>query len=367
MWADLSAGRRQFHLKRSKRKWLVCLYQRSGILERDPFASSRMHQLDSGGRLRMKAERDCVPVIFVLFTTMLFTLTACNASPEKSAQVVEPNSISESEQVNATPEQANATPGQGQTDVVRFTDPVLETIVRASIGKQSGAITMDDVKTVTRLDLSNAYQRYISDETGIHDINGLECFTSLETLDLSSHQISDITPLKGLHGLRHLILDDNPMTDISPLAGLSELRLLALSGCKAVDYSAVSSLANLQYLRLDHSTFADVAPLTSLTNLTHLYLSGCSVNNHQPLSDVYPNLVQSDFTIAYTLSELGFGRNRYENQVNFDGEEASVRINHTEWGPVPGSRWMENCVRTVFAKNGFKVDTGYYPRQDVWA
>jgi Leucine-rich repeat (LRR) protein len=153
----------------------------------------------------MKAERDCVPVIFVLFTTMLFTLTACNASPEKSAQVVEPNSISESEQVNATPEQANATPGQGQTDVVRFTDPVLETIVRASIGKQSGAITMDDVKTVTRLDLSNAYQRYISDETVIHDINGLECFTSLETLDLSSHQISDITPLKGLHGLRQLI------------------------------------------------------------------------------------------------------------------------------------------------------------------
>jgi Leucine-rich repeat (LRR) protein len=84
------------------------------------------------------------------------------------------------------------------------------------------------------------------------------------------------------------------------------LRLLALSGCKAVDYSAVSSLANLQYLRLDHSTFADVAPLTSLTNLTHLYLSGCSVNNHQPLSDVYPNLVQSDFTLRIHFRNWGW-------------------------------------------------------------
>ncbi|MEA4812521.1 MAG: hypothetical protein VB108_08130 [Anaerolineaceae bacterium] len=135
----------------------------------------------------MKVKRYCIPVICVLLTSMLCILTACNASSQIPAQVVEQNKNSEPEQAQTTPEQVQAT-------VVNFTDSALETIVRASIGKPSGDITVDDVKTVTRLDLSNKYQHYISDETVIKDINGLEYFTSLEMLDLSSHLVSDITP-----------------------------------------------------------------------------------------------------------------------------------------------------------------------------
>lgn len=307
----------------------------------------------------MEVKRYCIPVICLLLTSMLCIPTACNTSPEITAQVVEQKN-------NSEPEQAQTTPEQVQTTVVSFTDSVLETIVRASIGKPSGDITVDDVKTVTRLDLSNEYQHYISDVTVIKDINGLEYFTSLEILDLSSHQVSDITPLNGLHKLKYLILDDNPITDISPLAKLLNLKLLVLSSCKAVDYTPLANLINLQYLKLDNSTLTDISPLISLTNLTHLYLSGCSIINYLPLSDIYANLEQSDFTIAYTLSELGFSRNSYQNQANCDSEDVSIRINHTEWGPVPDSRWMENCVRTVFEKNGYKVGTGYYPVEDAY-
>lgn len=300
----------------------------------------------------MKVKRYCVPVICVMLTSMLCILTACNPSAETPAQVVEQNQNSEPEQVQPT--------------VVSFTDSVLETIVRASIGKPSGDITLDDVKTVTRLDLSNEYQRYISDENVIKDINGLEYFASLEILDLSSHQVSDITPLKGLQKLTYLILDDNPITDISTLAKLSSLKLLVLSNCKAVDYTPLANLINLQYLKLDNSTLTDITPLISLTNLTHLYLSGCSVINYLPLSDIYANLEQSDFTIAYTLTEFGFNMNRDINQAICDAnEEASVRINHAEWGPVPDI-WFKDCVRTVFGKDGYKVDIGYYPKQDVY-
>ena len=304
-------------------------------------------------------KRYFAPMICVMLTSMLCILNACNTSTEIPVQVVEQNQ-------NPEPEQAQTTPEQVQTTVVSFTDSVLETIVRASIGKPSGDITVADVKTVARLDLSNEYQRYISDETVIKDINGLEYFTSLEILDLSSHQVNDITPLKGLQKLTYLILDDNPITDISPLAKLLNLKLLVLSSCKAVDYTPLANLINLQYLKLDNSTLTAITPLISLSNLTHLYLSGCSVINYLPLSDIYPNLEQSDFTIAYTLSELGFSRNSYPNQAHFDGENASVRINHTEWGPVSDSRWMENCVRTVFEKGGYKVGTGYYPKQDAY-
>lgn len=305
-------------------------------------------------------KRYCVPVIYIMLTSMLCILTACNTSPEIPALVVEQNQNTKSDQ------NQDSEPEQLQPTVVSFTDSVLETIVRTSIGKPSGDITVDDVKSVTRLDLSNEYQHYITDETVIKDINGLEYFTSLEILDLSSHQVSDITPLKGLQKLTYLILDDNPITDISPLSKLLNLKLLVLSNCKAVDYTPLANLINLQYLKLDNSTLTDITPLISLTNLTHLYLSGCSVINYLPLSDIYTNLEQSDFTIAYTLSELGFYMDRGVNQAVKETEDAYIRINHTEWGPVSGSRWMENSVRTVFGKDGYKVDVGYYPKQDAY-
>ncbi|MBN2883885.1 MAG: hypothetical protein JXN10_10170 [Clostridia bacterium] len=316
----------------------------------------------------MKVKRYYAPVICLILALMLCMPTACDTSPEIPAQVIEQDQESEPSDmpVQEIGQNQESEPAPVQSAVVGFTDKVLEAIVRATIGKPSGDIIAADVESLARLDLSNEYQRYISDETAIKDINGLEYFTSLEILDLSSHQVSDITPLRELHELTCLILDGNPIMDISPLSELLNLKLLVLSDCNAADYTPLANLINLQYLKLDNSTLSDITPLISLTNLTHLYLTGCSVINYLPLSDIYANLEQSDFTIANTLSELGFCRNSYQNQANFDGEEVSIRINHTEWGPLPDSRWMENCVRTVFEKEGYKVGAGYYPRQDAY-
>lgn len=247
-----------------------------------------------------------------------------------------------------------------QPSVVTFADPLLETMVRGSIGKPQGDITLAEAQAVTRLNLSNEWQRYSSDGAAIKDIGGLESFTNLESLDLSFHAITDISPLSGLTKLTSLSLGANPITDISPLAGLTNLQVLNLSGCAAQDYSPLSGLANLQFLKLDNSTLADVSPLATLTNLRHLYLANSPVNGYAPLAEIYPNLEGKDFIVASTLLELGFVMNNETKQAYFEGQDASFTINHSKWGAPPMS-WDADIIRmSKYLEGDYKLSVGYY-------
>ena len=136
-------------------------------------------------------------------------------------------------------------------------------MVRGSIGRLQGDITVTEAQAVTRLNLSQGLQRYISEGARIDDISGLENFTNLESLDLSYQAISDLSPLTGLTKLVTLSLGDNPIADLTPLAHLTSLKALALSNCDAEDYSPLADLVNLEFLMLDHSTITDVSHLAA--------------------------------------------------------------------------------------------------------
>ncbi len=248
--------------------------------------------------------------------------------------------------------------------VVTFADPALEAMVRASMGKSEGDITLADAAAVTRLNLSLEWQRYIPDETPIKDIGGLESFSRLESLDLSFHAITDITPLSKLKKLTLLSLYGNPVANIAPLEGLTNLKVLTLSGCAAQDYSPLAQLINLECLTLDNSSIADLSPLASLTHLKRLYLADCPIDDYSPLSDIYPNLNERDFTMASTLQELGFAMNNDKNQAYYGDVQRdglSVNINHAEWG-TPQTEDMTKCVRMDFMlDSGYILVVLYYP------
>jgi internalin A len=281
---------------------------------------------------------------FVLVLWLTLSMVGCSASTVTSTH---------------SPSPAAETPA-----VVTFADPVLEAMVRASMGRPEGGITVAEAEAVTRLNLSIEWQRYVSQVTPIKDIDGLESFTNLESLDLSFHAITDITPLAGLKKLTSLSLSNNPVADISPLAGLTGLKVLILTGCKAQDYAPLAKLVNLDFLMLDRATIADVSPLASLTKLKHLYLTGSPINNYFPLSHIYQNLEQKDFAIAFTLAELGFTMNDANNQVSYGDVQRdglSVNINHAEWG-APQSEDMTKCVRMdLMLDSGYTLVVLYYP------
>ncbi|MGJ4851320.1 leucine-rich repeat domain-containing protein [Bacillota bacterium Meth-B3] len=261
----------------------------------------------------------------------------------------------------------SAAEGGTVPETVAFNDPVLEAMVRAAMGKPDGAITVAEAEAVTKLDLSFEWQQYVSGATPIESIGGLEHFKNLESLDLSLNEIADITPLASLTKLKILVLSGNPVTDITPLHALSALKVLVMSDCAAQDYSPLANLTSLEYLALERSTIADATPLASLTNLKRLYLEGCDLD-YAPIANIYPALEDRDFVILpapSSLAELGFVMDGDGKQAVFDSEQVSVRINHIEWG-TPTAMGAENCIRTVFGTDKYKVDIGYYPEHDTY-
>lgn len=283
---------------------------------------------------------------FILLTLILsIALAACGASPAASS-----------------PTSAEAP----QDAVVTFTDPMLEELVRGTLGLPEGDIPLAQAQAVTRLDLGNHYRDYFQLETPITDLAGLEAFTGLESLDLSGQAVMDLSPLAGLTRLTTLALGGNPVADVSPLAGLTSLKLLVLSGSQAPDYGALANLINLQVLMLDNSTITDLSPLAALVNLRHLHLAKCVIDDYAPLESLYPNLETRDFTIASTLMELGFYKDDGNHQASYENEDASFTIHHNAWGP-PQEEWLANSVRlSLDLRDGYVLKAVFYPDLDVY-
>ncbi|MEO1428521.1 MAG: leucine-rich repeat domain-containing protein [Cyanobacteria bacterium J06633_8] len=79
----------------------------------------------------------------------------------------------------------------------------------------------------------------------------------IQILDLSSHEISDLSPLAQLTNLRELYLSYNQIRDLSPL----------------------SRLTNLKFLFLESNQIGDLSPLSQLTNLTWLFVGENPIKN----------------------------------------------------------------------------------------
>lgn len=285
-----------------------------------------------------------------LFLFIVFLLILSSCSPVQSPAL--------------TPEPAeketSVPPTLVPSEPLTFADPVLKAVLMASIGKSSGDITAEEAASITELNLSSQWRRYIPSDQTISDLQGLEAFVNLQSLDLSFQSVSDLRPLAGLVKLKSLSLAGNPISDLSPLAELTGLERLMLSACEADDYSVLSKLLNLEYLMLDHSKIEDLSVLSPLTKLKALYLEAVPTKNFFPLKEIYTGLELKDFTLSTKLVDLGFYMDDEKKQAILDAENASVRINHLEWGE-PSSEENRNCVSIVLSLAGYKVSIGYYP------
>ncbi len=286
-----------------------------------------------------------------------------------------------------TPEPAPEPTATSQSVVV-LKDPVLDKMVRAAIGKPEGDITLDDATAITELKLNIEWQQVIPPETQIHDITGLEAFSNLETLEISFHNIKDISPLAGLTKLTSLSLGGNPVQDITPLAGLTNLRGLTLFNCAASDYSTLSKLTNLDFLMLDYSTIADisvlsnltklanltlkhtqikdVSPLAGLTNLRRLSLAECAIDDYSPLAGIYVKLDEADFTMASSLSDLGFQLNLDDMIATYSKDVMIFTVNHSEWGKPPMELEADSVRMTMQLDNGYYLTVGRHPLVDAY-
>ncbi len=105
------------------------------------------------------------------------------------------------------------------TEVI-FNDINFENAVRAQLNIYDRPIFTNDIEGMTQLAISENYN--------IIDITGIEYFTDLTQLQITSNQIVDITPITSLPNITNLWLHSNLITDISPLMNISYLETVAL-------------------------------------------------------------------------------------------------------------------------------------------
>ena len=140
---------------------------------------------------------------------------------------------------------------------------------------KKAADSLDEIKKTILLDLSS---------TNVTDVSPLTELTNLQTLDLSNAKVTDVSPLAKLKNLQTLNLQNTKVTDISSLTGLKSLQTLFLSYTNVIDVTPLTEFTNLQTLDLSNTRVVDVKPLAELKNLKKLELRNKYITDLNPLA-----------------------------------------------------------------------------------
>lgn len=213
----------------------------------------------SGGTLIENVRSPFVHTGLVNGTTYFYVLTAIN-------------------QVGSSPfsDQVQAVPDALISDL-RFSDTNLDLCVKR-------AITPEVTRALQVTSLNCA-------KKSITNIDGLQVFPNLVTLDLDENAVSDITPLSGLTALRTLKLTANKVGDIQALAALVNLEVLTLANnganaSKSISLDPLRNLTKLTRLDAPKNGITDVTPLAGLTALVDVNLSGNQLTNISALGNL---------------------------------------------------------------------------------
>ncbi|MBD3332415.1 hypothetical protein GF356_06165 [candidate division GN15 bacterium] len=155
--------------------------------------------------------------------------------------------------------------------VIVFPDEALDSLVRATVGMQTGDIHLSDVEGMDEL---------MAEDVGISDLSGLESCTDLKRVILPGSNISDLTPLASLPQLLTLNLINNNVTSISQLSQMGTVIQLHLGENPISDISSLSNMTQLEWLRLNSTKVTDFSPIYSLPSLKELDLSGNALGDN---------------------------------------------------------------------------------------
>jgi internalin A len=131
-------------------------------------------------------------------------------------------------------------------------------------GNENELYFLERITGLQSLDISSNY---------ISNISFLQKLTSLQSLNLSENEISDISFLEKLTSLKSLYINFNRVSDISFLEKLTDLQSLDLSCNQISNFSILEKLTNLQSLCVTQNEISDYSFLKKLTKLHSLEIS----------------------------------------------------------------------------------------------
>lgn len=222
------------------------------------------------------------------------------------------------------------------------------------LNQQYNYVRDDLIKLPTFFDYCSGYE---ADDAGelqatvnaILKSQGLESYSCLQaakqlktinSIDLSSKNISDVRPLLGLWNLGYLNLRNNRVRTLAPLASLTKLVYLDLRNNGIENIGELENLKMLKSLDLANNRIRLLMPLRNLTNLEELKLFGNPIVDESPIAGLHlrKKLVWSDdICRAERDTMLQAGR------ISADEHEMYTEVNFAPIYATPGSR--ESAVR----------------------
>ena len=167
-------------------------------------------------------------------------------------------------------------------DAYQFVSPLVEAAVRLQLKRPAGSITIEDLASVSQLNLcgNTVYEHwddadsygadlFIGNSTfagyGVtQDLTDLEYMPNLRKLSLYRLSLSDIHGIQSLP-LTHLALGGNRISDLTPLANITTLMELDISDNPVTNLEPLRSCLLLRKLDMGATPVSDFSPLTALS------------------------------------------------------------------------------------------------------
>ena len=175
---------------------------------------------------------------------------------------------------------------------VSIPDPGLEAAIRFTLQKTNGALTVQDLLSLTQLQAGN---RHISDLTGLDAARNLtllnlsensftnftlpDTLTELRILDVDGNPLVQFTIPAGLTNLTLLTIQESSLTNLTLPPGLTGLTTLVLFNSKVSSITLPADLSSLATLDLGFNSLSQCTLPDGLTNLNTIFLEGNSLKN----------------------------------------------------------------------------------------
>lgn len=116
------------------------------------------------------------------------------------------------------------------------------------------------------------------------DLPNFDYFPHLKSLTLSDGDLTDLGVLKNVViTLNNLDISRNQITDISPVEKFKDLSFLSVSGNPIQSINVVSKLPKLRRLELQNTPIDNIDVLKDCQELQHLDIQGTRVKNLEPI------------------------------------------------------------------------------------
>ena len=134
-------------------------------------------------------------------------------------------------------------------------------------------LTSQNISDLTPL-AGMKFERLVLCDNYIGNLLPLKDMATLKELDLCENPLRDLTPIRGLLSLTYLDISQTSVTDLAPLSGLSRLETLNLVWCDVKDLRPLAKLGNLKEIDLSHTAVTDLRPLVREAEPVTVHCSG---------------------------------------------------------------------------------------------